>query len=64
MTHANALQTPLSQQALSFILAITVTASLLAGMLGLAADDQAALMARQAASGGQAAAALLAPAHG
>ncbi len=61
MTTSPALNTPLLQHALSLGLAVVVTAVLLAGTLGLAADDQAALMARQAAQPAQAAAALHLP---
>lgn len=57
MTTARRLQTPLSQQVLSLGLAGLVTIGALAGVLGLAASDQAALMARQAASMPQAIAA-------
>lgn len=59
MTTARSLQTTLSQQVLSLGLAALVTAGVLAGVLGLAADDHAALMARQASSAPQAIAALL-----
>lgn len=48
MTTVNALHTPLSQQALSLVLALLVTAGSLGTVLGLAADDQAALFAHQA----------------
>ena len=59
MTTARSLQTTLSQQVLSLGLAALVTTGALAGVLGLAASDQAALMARQAASAPQAIAAVL-----
>ncbi len=48
MTTARALHTSLSQQALSLALALLVTAGSLGAVLGLAADDQAALVAHQA----------------
>jgi hypothetical protein len=62
MTTTRSLQTPLSQQVLSLGLAALVTVGALAGVLGLAAPDQDALMAqmaRQAASAPQAIAAVL-----
>lgn len=42
-----ALQTPVSQQLLSLAAAALVTAGVLAGLLGLAGGDQAALLAHQ-----------------
>ena len=59
MTTTRSLQTTLSQQVLSLGLAALVTIGALAGVLGLAAPDQAALMARQASSAPQAIAAVL-----
>jgi hypothetical protein len=59
MTTTRSLQTTLSQQVLSLGLAALVTTGVLAGVLGLAADDQAALMARQASSAPQAIVAVL-----
>lgn len=50
MTDPRSLYTTLSQQALSLVLAVAVTASVLAGVVGLAASDQSALMAAQAPS--------------
>ena len=48
MTTVRALHTSLSQQALSLALALLLTAGSLGAVLGLAADDQAALVAHQA----------------
>lgn len=55
------LHTTLSQQALSLGLAAAVTAGVLAGLLGLAGGDQAALMAQQALHAPQAIATVLLP---
>ncbi len=46
-TTTTALQTPVSQQLLSLAAAALVTAGVLAGLLGLAGGDQAALLAHQ-----------------
>lgn len=59
MTTPRQLHTTLTQQALSLGLAALVTTGVLAGVLGLAAADQGALMARQATSAPQAIAAVL-----
>lgn len=48
MTDPRSLYTTLSQQALSLALALLVTVGSLAGVVGLAASDQSALMAAQA----------------
>ncbi|MBL8350258.1 MAG: hypothetical protein JNL87_08065 [Burkholderiaceae bacterium] len=47
MTQARPLQTPLTQQALALALAAVVTFGVLAGVLGLAAGDPAAQLARE-----------------
>ena len=48
MTTHRTLHAPLSLQALSMALAVLVTAGLLGSVLGIAAEDQAALMASPA----------------
>ena len=55
------LNTTLAQQALSLGLAAVVTAGVLAGLLGLAGADQAALMAQQQLHAPQAIATVLLP---
>lgn len=59
MTTDRALHTSLSQQALSLALALLVTAGALSAVLGLAADDQGALVAHQSNQTPQAIAAML-----
>jgi len=59
MTTVRALHTPLSQQALSLALALLVTAGALSAVLGLAAEDQVALLAHQTNPSPQVIAAML-----
>jgi hypothetical protein len=58
MTTPRALQHSVSQQALSLALAALITLGVLAGLQGLAHDDQVALFAHQAAPASRASAML------
>ena len=53
MSTHRTLHAPLSQQALSLAMAMLMTAGLLGSVLGIAANDQAALMANQASPASQ-----------
>ena len=57
MRQRNAPSTPISHHLLSMGLAVLTTAALLAGVLGLAAEDRSALIASRTGSVGQAIAA-------